>query len=77
MEETKSMIRNQFSASGIIEGIEDQLAAFANNYLQGENGDNYMKVYNQVQHRKVMDYITAEITVKDKEISLDAFRKLD
>lgn len=75
--EAKNMIRNQFAASGLLEGFEDQLDAFANNYLQGENGNNYMKVHNQVQQRKVMEYLTREITVKDKEITLEAFRKLD
>ena len=75
--EAKNLIRNQFSASGLVEGIEDQLDAFANNYLQAEKGENYMKVYNQVQQQRVMDYLTNEITIKDKEISLEAFRKLD
>ena len=76
MEEAKSLIRNQFAASGISEGIEDQLETFATNYLQGENGDNYMKVFGQVQNRRVMEHIKNEITIKDKEVTLDAFRKL-
>lgn len=74
--EAKNLIRQQFAASGIGEGMEDQLESFATNYLQGENGDNYMKVHNQVQNRQVMNHITGEVTIKDKEISLDAFRKL-
>lgn len=75
--EAKALIRNQFTASGLSEGIEEHLEAFANNYLQAEKGENYMKVHNQVQNRKVMEHIYGEITIKDKEISLEAFRKLD
>ncbi|MCP4460353.1 MAG: trigger factor [Cytophagales bacterium] len=76
LQEAKTLIRNQFAASGMGEGMEDQLDNFANNYLQGENGDNYMKVFSQVQNRRVMDFLESEITIKEKEVSLDAFRKM-
>ena len=74
--EAKNLIRQQFSTAGMVEGIENQLESFAHNYLQSENGENYMKVFNQVQNRRVMDYIKTQITIKKKEISLEAFRKL-
>ena len=76
MNEAKELIKKQFAGSGIGNQMDDQLDTFANNYLQGENGENYMKVFNQVQSNKVLDYIKNEITVKEKEVSLDEFRKL-
>lgn len=73
--EAKELIKRQFSGSGLPE-MNDQLDTFAQNYLQGENGENYMKVFNQVQSGKVLDFIRGEATIKEKEISLDEFRKL-
>lgn len=74
--EAKELIKRQFAGSGIGNQMDDQLDTFANNYLQGENGENYMKVFNQVQSNKVLNYIKNEITVKEKAVSLDEFRKL-
>ncbi|MEP1093587.1 MAG: trigger factor [Cyclobacteriaceae bacterium] len=73
--EAKELIKRQFAGSGLPE-MNDQLDTFAQNYLQGENGENYMKVFNQVQSGKVLDFIRGEATIKEKEISLDEFRKL-
>jgi len=74
--EAKELIKKQLAGSGIGNQMDDQMDAFANNYLQGENGENYMKVFNQVQSTKVLAYINEEITIKEKEVSLDDFRKL-
>ena len=74
--EAKELIKNQFAGSGLGDQMNDQLDSFANNYLQGENGENYMKVFNQVQSRKVLDHVKNEVSVKEKTVSLDEFRKL-
>ncbi len=75
LNEAKDLIKKQFSRSGIPE-VNDQLDQFANNYLHADNGENYMKVFNQVQSIKVLNYIKSEATIRGKEISLNAFRKL-
>ena len=76
MEEARKLIRRQLAGSGMGSQFESSIDMFVNNYLQGENGDNYMKVHNQVQTLKVMEYIKSQITVKEKEISLEDFREL-
>lgn len=76
LNEAKELIKKQFMGSGLGDQMNDQLDTFAKNYLQGEDGENYMKVFNQVQSEKVLAYIKSEVTVKDKTVSLDDFRKL-
>ncbi|MEQ9403110.1 MAG: trigger factor [Cyclobacteriaceae bacterium] len=73
--EAKELIKRQFAGSGLPE-MNDQLETFANNYLQGENGENYMKIFNQVQASKVLNHIKNEATVREKQVTLDEFRKL-
>ena len=77
VEEAKKLIRSQLAASGMAgEQFESNMDAFADNYLKGENGENYMKVYNQVQENKVLDHVKEQITIKQKEITAKEFRNL-
>ena len=73
MNTVKDMIRQQLAGSGMA-GMEDNLDAFAQNYIQGENGQNYMKVHNQVRSEKVMDAIREKITIEKKKVSAEEFR---
>ncbi len=74
VDQAKKLISQQFG--GAAAQLGDQLDTFADNYLQGENGDNYMKVFNQVMSDKVFEHLSTVITTKEKEVSLDEFRKL-
>ena len=76
MVEAKAQILQQFGGPAIAAQLGDQLDQFADNYLQGENGNNYMKVFNQVKGAKVFEFVKGEITVKEKEVTIDEFRKL-
>lgn len=75
-EEAKQMIVQQFGGPAIAEQLGSQLDSMADNYLQGENGDNYMKVHNEIMNKKVFEHVAAEISSKEKMVSLDEFRKL-
>ena len=55
--------------------LENNLDSFANNYLQGENGENYRKVFEELLSKKAMDYIKSQIKVTEKKVDLDGFKK--
>src|SRR5690606_5689048 len=48
VEKTKDMIRQQFASSGMGAQLEDSLGTFADNYLQGKEGQNYMQMFSAV-----------------------------
>ena len=72
----KEMLLEQFGGASIAEQLGDRMDAFADNYLQGNEGKNYMRVYNQLHNDKIMAVIRGKISVTDKKISLEDFRKL-
>lgn len=74
-EATRKMIEAQFMGSGLGQ-MTDQMDSFVEHYLQGENGQNYMKMAEQVQQEKVLDFIKSQIDIKSKKVSLDQFKEI-
>lgn len=72
---TRKMIEAQFMGSGMGQ-FADQMDAFVDNYLQGENGQNYMKMAEQVQGEKVTEFIKEKISITNKKVSLDKFKDI-
>jgi len=74
-EKAKVMIIEQFGGVAIADQLGDRMDAFADNYLQGNEGKNFMRLYNQLRNEKISAHIREKITVTDKTISLEEFRK--
>lgn len=76
IQEAKEMIRQQFAASGFpADQLEGSLDSFVDNYLKGEDGNNYMKLHEKVYNDKVLEFIKSNITIKDKEVTPEEFNK--
>lgn len=75
VEEAKNMIRVQFGSMGMSDAMEQNIDAFADNYLKGEEGQNYMKLNEKVFNDKVMAYIRENISIKAKEVTADEYRE--
>jgi len=72
----KSMILQQLGGAGAAEQLMDHMDAFADNYLKAENGQNYMRLYGELRDEKVLELIKNKISIKDKKVTLDEFKKI-
>ena len=77
-EKAKQMIAEQFGGAAIAAQLGDKLDAIADNYLSGQDGkgENFMRVYNQLRTEKVMAAVKSKITIAEKSVTLEEFRKL-
>jgi len=74
-EAARKMIAAQFMGSGLGQ-MADQMDAFVDNYLQGDEGKNYMNMAEQVQQEKVLSFIKEKVEIKSKKVSLDKFKEI-
>ena len=74
-EKAKDLIRQQLASTGMAGQLEDNMDAFADNYLSGEEGKNYMQVFNMLRADKILQKVKEEITITNKKVTLDEFQK--
>lgn len=72
----KEVILSQFGGAAFAEQLGDKLDGITENYLSHENGQNFMRLYNQLRNDKIMKHIRENITVDDKPVSVDEFKKI-
>jgi trigger factor len=75
LEDAKEGIRAQFRQYGMGDEMEDNLDAYANNYLQGNEGQNYMRVHNKLRHDKVMNILREKANITTTKVSPEEFQK--
>jgi trigger factor len=74
-EKTKLILADQFGGPAILDQLGDKMEEFVKTYLEGNEGQNYTNVVNQVIADKVYEFIKESITINTKKVSLDEFRK--
>jgi trigger factor len=72
----KEMIMAQFASYGMTENMSENLDSFAENYLQGNDGQNYMNTFNKVRNDKIMDFIYDKVDISFKKVKPDEFSKI-
>lgn len=74
-ERAKQMVISQFGGEAAVELLKDRIDQITDNYLQGNNGQNFMRLYNGLRTEKIMGVIKGLITVNEKKVTLDEFKK--
>jgi len=77
-EKARQVILEQFGGPGIAEQLGDKFDGIVSNYLAGKDGkgENYMRTYNQLRQDKIMGAIKENITIQEKKVSLEEFKKI-
>ncbi|MGY6523777.1 MAG: trigger factor [Mongoliitalea sp.] len=76
IEKTKDMIREQFASSGLGAQLEDSMEMFVDNYLQGNEGQNYMQMITSVQNDKVLAFVKEKMNIQQEVVSVEKFKEL-
>lgn len=76
IEKTKDMIREQFASSGLGAQMEDSMDMFVDNYLQGNEGQNYMQMITSVQNDKVLAFVKEKMSIQQEVVSDEKFKEL-
>jgi trigger factor len=72
----KEMIMAQFASYGMTDNMSENLDSFAENYLQGNDGQNYLNTFNKVRNDKIMDFIYDKVDISFKKVKPDEFSKI-
>jgi trigger factor len=74
----KELIAQQFGGPAIAEQLGDKFDSIADNYLSGQDGkgENFMRLYNQIRQEKIMKVVKDSVTIQNKKVTLDEFKKL-
>ena len=72
----KELIKAQFASYGMTDNMNENLDSFADNYLQGNDGQNYMNTFNKVRNDKIMDFIYDKMDISFKKVKPDEFSKI-
>lgn len=72
---TKKMFQTQFGGMELNEEMDKQMDVMANNYLQQNNGENYMNVSNQLRTEKILDFFKQKAEISVKKVTRDEFTK--
>ncbi len=76
MNEARNQIIGQLGGPAVADVYKEQLDGIVQNFIQAENGKNYMNIFNQLKDGRTLEAIRNKISIADKKVSLDDFKKI-
>ncbi|MCC9166144.1 trigger factor [Pontibacter harenae] len=73
---TKEKMLQQFNMPEVPEELVESINNYANQFLQQDNGRNYINEYEQLLAEKVLEVLKEKVTVVEKTISSEDFRNI-
>lgn len=73
-ERARMMILSQFGGMTFPPELFDRMEKITENYLQSNNGQNFLKIYNTLRTEKIMATIKTLVTISEKEVTLEEFK---
>ncbi|MBW8049309.1 MAG: hypothetical protein FVQ77_03000 [Cytophagales bacterium] len=70
------IVRSRYANLEMNQQTEENINAFANNYLKENDGRNYQNLYQQLFFQKTTKFIKENITIKEKKVDIEEFKKL-
>ena len=75
-ETARNQIISQLGGPSAADVYKEQMNGIVQNFLQAESGKNYVTIYNQVREDKIIKVIRENISISEKKVNLEAFKKL-
>ncbi len=72
---TKKMFHSQFGGMEMNEEMDKNLEVMANNYLQQNNGEQYMNIVNQLRTEKIIELLKQKVEITVKKVTREEFNK--
>ena len=69
------MFHAQFGGMELNEEMDKNMEVMANNYLQQNNGEQYMNVLNQLRTEKIMELLKQKAAISVKKVTREEFNK--
>ena len=72
----REMVLSQFGMVGSDMALDERFDPIVENFLKGEDGNNYLKAFEQAKLERLFEEIMNNATIEEKEVTVEEFGEL-